>query len=110
MPEIRTSRLVLRAMTLDDVDVYCAYRTDPEVCAWLTSAMPPTRDQVVARVEHLLRLGAPTAGQDYRFLVEADGVVVGDVSIGISRMNADELHTRAEHVYAAVLAEVTEPV
>jgi RimJ/RimL family protein N-acetyltransferase len=83
MPEIRTARLRLRDMTLDDVDAYRAYRTDPDVCASLTTATPPTREHTIASIEHMLRLGGPTVGEDYRYLIEADGALVGDVSIGI---------------------------
>jgi RimJ/RimL family protein N-acetyltransferase len=83
MPDIRTARLRLRAMTLDDIDAYHAYRTDPDVCAWLTTATPPTRQQTVASVERLIQIGGPTAGDDYRYLIDVDGVLVGDVSIGI---------------------------
>lgn len=83
MAVIRTPRIALRPFVVADVDAYRAYRTDPEVCAWLTSATPPTREQTVAAIERLSRLGGPTVGEDYRYAIDVDGTLVGDVFIAI---------------------------
>lgn len=79
-PEIVTSRLRLRAMSIDDVDAYLGYRSDPAVTSWLPSATPPTRDEVLHQIERMAAIGGPTAGEWYRFAIEHDGELVGDVA------------------------------
>ena len=79
MDGIRTARVVLRGMTADDIDSYLAYHADPDVLAWLTTATPPTREQVVDRVNRAAELGGPTAGEWYRYVIDDCGTIVGDV-------------------------------
>jgi RimJ/RimL family protein N-acetyltransferase len=79
---LRTERLLLRTMTVDDVDDIHAYQSLEDVCRYLPFE-PRTRDQVVEKVTQYstaLALGAD--GDYWQLAIEeagAPGRVVGDV-------------------------------
>lgn len=80
MGEIRTGRLVLRTFTRDEADAYAAYRTDPEVMRWMTSAVAPTCDDVVARIDAMAEQGGPAESGWFAYAIEAGGELTGDVT------------------------------
>jgi RimJ/RimL family protein N-acetyltransferase len=67
---IETRRLVLRPMTMDDVDALVELDSDPEVMRYLTGGRPRSRREVIAIVR--LRLGARWMAYE-----TATGVFVG---------------------------------
>jgi RimJ/RimL family protein N-acetyltransferase len=82
-----TPRLVLRPVTLGDVDAILAYRSLTEVGEF-TSRGPMSRAEVEERVE-LLRESATAGAPQPRLglVVEHDGAVVGDCSV---RLESDD--------------------
>jgi RimJ/RimL family protein N-acetyltransferase len=78
---LRTSRLVIRAMTPDDVDDLHAFQSDPEVCRYLPFA-PRSRDEVADKVEKFSRALTLAGDGDFWQLAieraEAPGVI-GDL-------------------------------
>ena len=80
MGEIRTDRLMLRAFAPDDVDVYRAYRTDPEVMQWMTTAVAPSRDELLARIDAMAERGGPAEGAWFSWAIDIDGRIAGDAS------------------------------
>lgn len=80
METMRTERLVVRPFTADDLDAYVAYRTDPGVVQWMTSAIAPSRDELSARIDRMVEIGRPVPGEWFGHAIELDGEVLGDVS------------------------------
>lgn len=80
MAEIRTERLVLRMFTRDDLDAYAAYRTDPEVMQWMTSAVAPPREELLARIDAMAEQGGPGEADWFSFAIDVDGELAGDAS------------------------------
>jgi RimJ/RimL family protein N-acetyltransferase len=79
---LRTSRLVLRTMTGDDVDDIHAYQSRADVCRYM-SFEPRTRDQVVEKVEkYSTALVLAGDGDFWQLAVERSdhpGRVIGDL-------------------------------
>ncbi|MFE9746092.1 GNAT family N-acetyltransferase [Saccharothrix saharensis] len=93
---LTTERLVLRPFTAADAPVLAAYRSDPDVARYQGWEAPFT----VAQAKEFVRDVAtadPTAPGWYQFAVEAGGVLVGDVGVGLheNRMQADIGYTLA---------------
>lgn len=85
---IRTERLVLRYVTLDDLDAL-RYYTDPEVCRYLPF---PAADEeaLAARVQRMSERLAPSEPDDVLSLaVVHDDVLVGDLILRL-RTRTDE--------------------
>jgi RimJ/RimL family protein N-acetyltransferase len=78
---LRTPRLVIRAITLDDVDDLHAYQSDPETCRYLPFA-PRSRDEVVEKAEKFSKALTLAGDGDFWLLAieraEAPGVI-GDL-------------------------------
>lgn len=70
---VRTDRLLLRRYRAEDADAVWAYRRLPEVGDW-TWQYPTDREEFVARLESSVRS---------QLVVEANGVVVGDLKIAV---------------------------
>lgn len=78
---IRTERLLLRPMTLDDVDAVHAYQSRADVCEYLLFE-PRDRDRVAELVaEHAERLTLGGDGDYLQIAVERaeDGAMLGDL-------------------------------
>ncbi|GAB2971834.1 GNAT family N-acetyltransferase [Saccharothrix stipae] len=93
---LTTERLVLRPFEAADAPAFAAYRSDPEVARYQGWEAPFT----LAQAEEFVRDVAaadPTAPGWYQFAVEADGVLVGDVGVGLheNRMQAEIGYTLA---------------
>ena len=72
---VSTQRLLIRRVQVEDADALWRYRRLPEVCDWITSA-PDDADAFVAYFSDPHRLEVTLA-------VEHDGIVVGDLYLGI---------------------------
>ena len=83
---LRTSRLVLRAMTLDDVDDVHAYQSRADVCRYLPYE-PRTREEVAERVSrYATALSLERDGDFWQLAVEREaepGRVIGDLYFSI---------------------------
>ncbi len=93
---LTTERLVLRPFTAADAPAFAAYRSDPDVARYQGWEAPFS----LADAEEFVReVGPadPTAAGWYQFAVEADGVLVGDVGVGLhlNLMQADIGYTLA---------------
>ena len=79
---IRTARLVLRPMTLDDLDDVYAYQRRPDVVRWMLGAEPRTRAQSRASVVVMASEDALRAEGDCLTLaVATDAGVIGAVEL-----------------------------
>lgn len=94
---IRTERLLLRHVAVDDLDAL-RYYMDPEVCRYLP--FPPVDEKELAdRVDRMSQRLAPSEPDDVLALaVVHDGNVVGDVML--------RLRTRTDDATAPSVAEV----
>lgn len=93
---LTTERLVLRPFTAADAPAFAAYRSDPDVARYQGWAAPFP----LAQAEEFVReVGAadPTEPGWFQYAVEADGVLVGDVGVGLhdNRMQAEVGYTLA---------------
>jgi RimJ/RimL family protein N-acetyltransferase len=93
-----TDRLVLRLMTLDDVDAIYSYQSRADVCRYLLFE-PRSRDQVTEKVtQHALATRLGTDGDYLQLALElrdtedAPGRVIGDSYFTIASLE----HSRAE--------------
>jgi aminoglycoside 6'-N-acetyltransferase len=93
---LTTERLVLRPFDTADAPAFAAYRSDPEVARYQGWDAPFPLAQAEEFVREVGVLD-PTAPGWYQFAVEADGVLVGDVGVGLheNRMQAEIGYTLA---------------
>jgi aminoglycoside 6'-N-acetyltransferase len=93
---LTTERLVLRPFTAADAPAFAAYRSDPDVARYQGWSAPFPLAQAE---EFVLEVGAadPTEPGWFQYGVEANGVLVGDVGVGLNenRMQADIGYTLA---------------
>ena len=76
---LRTERLVLRTMGMDDVDAVHAYQSREDVCRYLPYE-PRSREQVAEKIaKHAAALRLAVDGDYLILAVESDGHVIGDV-------------------------------
>jgi len=94
---IRTERLVLRTVALDDLDAL-RYYTDPEVCRYLP--FPAADEEALAqRVKNMAARVAPSEPDDVLALAAVhDGTLVGDLML--------RLRTRADDRTPPAVAEI----
>lgn len=94
---IRTERLVLRTITLDDLDAL-RYYTDPEVCRYLP--FPVADEEALAqRVKNMAARVAPSEPEEALSLAAVhDGTLVGDLML--------RLHTRIDDRTPPAVAEI----
>jgi aminoglycoside 6'-N-acetyltransferase len=93
---LTTERLVLRPFTAADAPAFAAYRSDPDVARYQGWDTPFP----LAQAEEFVReVGAadPTAPGWFQYAAEVNGVLVGDVGVGLNenRMQADIGYTLA---------------
>ena len=93
---LTTERLVLRPFRAGDARTFAAYRSDPDVARYQGWEAPFS----LAQAEEFVReIGAadPTAPGWYQFAVEAGGVLVGDIGVGLheNQMQAEIGYTLA---------------
>ncbi|TNH26835.1 GNAT family N-acetyltransferase [Micromonospora orduensis] len=74
---IRTARLTLRPVTLDDLDDVYAYQSRPGVVRWMLGAEPRTREQSRASVYAMAAEDAWRAEGDCLTVAVVSGVLAG---------------------------------
>ncbi|GAA1406186.1 GNAT family N-acetyltransferase [Catellatospora coxensis] len=86
---LRTERLTLRPITLDDLDDVYAWQSRPDVVRWMLGAGPRTREQSLASVTAMAAEDALRAEGDCLTLAAvAEGRVIGTVEL-VWRSQAD---------------------
>ncbi|MFN8023194.1 MAG: GNAT family N-acetyltransferase [Acidimicrobiales bacterium] len=80
---MHTERLVLRMPTEADAPIIAAYRDDPEVARYQDWPLPYTRSDALEGIQRVADLTGPRVGRSVNVVVEHEGVVVGDVFVGI---------------------------
>lgn len=95
IPEIETERLLLRKLTLDDVDDVFAYASDPEVAAMTTWEPHASRDDSLAFLTGVQRWYHDGDGGPWGIVIKDVGRVVGTVGLSVISW-----HARAELGYA----------
>lgn len=80
---IRTARTTVRMMTLDDAPVVTAYRNDPEVARYQDWDLPVPVERTEAAIAGTRPDGDLAPGVRTNLVIEVDGVVAGDVYVGI---------------------------
>jgi RimJ/RimL family protein N-acetyltransferase len=73
---LRTERLVIRRMILDDIEPTWAFRSLPEVAEWVTSAFPD--------IDAYRRIFDRPEILETSLVIERDGVIVGDLMLRIT--------------------------
>ena len=81
---IRTARTRVRAMTVHDAPVVVAYRNDPEVAKFQDWDVPVSSERVEAALAGSTSEDDLAAGVHTNLAIEVDGVVVGDIYVGIA--------------------------
>ncbi|ASW53461.1 GNAT family N-acetyltransferase [Plantactinospora sp. KBS50] len=98
---IRTARLALRPITIDDVDDVHAYQRRPEVCRWMLGAEPRTIAQSHVSVATMARQNALRAEGDVLTLAaEVDPSAAGANGPGTGRVAGTAQlvwHSAADH-------------
>lgn len=86
---IRTPRLTLRPVTLDDLDDIYAFQSRPDVVRWMLGAGPRTREQSLSSVTAMAREDAlRTEGDCLTLAVTTGAGVIGTVEL-VWRSEAD---------------------
>ncbi|MEV0455705.1 GNAT family N-acetyltransferase [Catellatospora methionotrophica] len=79
---IHTTRLVLRPITLDDLDDVYAWQSRPDVVRWMLGTGPRTREQSLSSVAAMAREDALNAvGDCLTLAVTTDAGVIGTVEL-----------------------------
>lgn len=81
---LRTDRLVLRALTIADLDDHHRLFADPDVVRYLYDA-PLTRDEAAVHLESRWASELPVEGGWINLAVEHDGSYIGEVGLGFVR-------------------------
>ena len=84
--EIRTARLRLRPVALEDLDDYIALYADPEVVRFIGEGMPATRGQSLEWLERTMARNA-LEGWDLRTVRLHDGTFLGRCGIAIHEID-----------------------
>lgn len=95
IPEIETARLVLRKLTLADVEDVFAYASDPDVAEMTTWSPHESLDDSLAFLTGVQRWYDDGDGGPWGIVVKETGQVVGTVGLSVISW-----HARAEIGYA----------
>lgn len=79
-----TARTTVRTLRPDDAAALLAYRNDPEVARLQDWDLPYTPEQSAALVAEHAGARGPVAGKWVQLAVEHDGVLAGDIGVGLS--------------------------
>src|SRR5687767_7625047 len=109
---ITTERLHLRMMRSSDAAVLSAYRNLPEVAKFQDWSLPYTIEHARTMLTPQDSIDDVTAGEWVQVAIERDGVVVGDVAVGMVTPGAAHLgYTLApEHQGRGYAGEAAEAV
>jgi RimJ/RimL family protein N-acetyltransferase len=80
---LRTERLVLRMVSLDDAPTFAAYRNDPDVARYQDWPLPYTADGAIESIRRQAHLVGPSVGESVQVAIEHDGEMIGDLYVGI---------------------------
>ncbi|PKO19255.1 MAG: GNAT family N-acetyltransferase [Chloroflexi bacterium HGW-Chloroflexi-10] len=77
---LETPRLILRSFQMTDVDVFAAYRSDPEIAEYQGWEAPYSRAQAVLFIEEMNKIRPGTPGEWYQLAItlKEDGRMLGD--------------------------------
>lgn len=92
---ISTERLVLRALTLDDIDAYLAMVGNPDVMRYLYEEVMD-REAALADMEKRMGTGRPEEGEWRNVAVDLDGEFLGQVGVCLRSV----VHRQCEVGYA----------
>lgn len=83
--QLRTERLLVRAMVAADAADLAERRSDPETARYQSWSTPYPLDRALALIADVEALGQPTPGHWFQWAIERidDGVVLGDVALHI---------------------------
>ncbi len=95
MPVLTTERLVLRAMSITDVDDMYDYARRSEVCEYLLWRPHPSREYTCSYLEHIQNRYAMGDFYDWAIVFRESGKMIG--TAGFTRIDAE--HNRAEVGY-----------
>ncbi len=85
--EIRTERLVLRPILVEDLDAYAAMYADPEVVRFISDGTTASRDETAEWLDRTIRRNE-LDGWDMRSVVRADdGAVLGRCGIAVREID-----------------------
>ena len=80
---LTTDRLTVRMMRAEHLDRLVAYRNQPEVARYQDWEVPFTIEMAEELIDGQSDLDGPTEAEWVQLAVERDGVVIGDVAVGI---------------------------
>jgi len=83
VPVLRTPRLTLRPMTLDDAADLAERRSDPETAVYQGWKIPYPLERAVALIDEMIARGGPARGgwSQFACVRNEDGVIVGDIAL-----------------------------
>ena len=81
---VSTERLLLRPMTLGDVENLVARRSDPDVARYQNWESPYPREKAESMLADLQSMEGPEDQEWYMIGVERDGVLIGDLALHLS--------------------------
>lgn len=81
--ELRTDRLVVRALESRDVDEFVRYRNVDDIARFQDWPVPYTFEMAHQLVAEVAQLGGPTRGHWIQLAIEHDGIIVGDIAVWI---------------------------
>jgi len=81
---VATDRLRIRTLVPADAEAFAAYRSDPDVARYQSWSAPYPLASARQLIDGQSQLDGPTAGEWVQLAIEADGVLVGDVAVGLS--------------------------
>lgn len=81
MLPLRTERLTVRMMRSPDLDVFVAYRNDPEVARYQAWELPYPAERATEFLAAQDAMDEPVVGQWAQLAIEHDGITVGDLAL-----------------------------
>lgn len=78
---LRSDRLVIRPLTVADLETVVEYRNDPDTARYQDWSLPSTIDDVVGLVAPPDSTGEPQLGRWTQLGITRDGLLVGDVAV-----------------------------
>jgi RimJ/RimL family protein N-acetyltransferase len=95
---VRTERLIIRALSADDIDRHFAIFSSPDVVRYLYEE-PLTREQAQEHLKRRCALDLPNEGEWVNFAVELadDGVLIGE--LGMANLSVAHRHYEVGYVF-----------
>lgn len=90
--EIRTERLILRPIALEDLDAYAAIYADPDVVRFLSDGETATGDETREWIEGSIRRNELDGWDRRSVLLGSDGTVIGRCGLSIWEIEGHTEH------------------